>query len=121
MATYACREGGSIILVAECTEGLGRADFINWFDAADSHALAARLKESYAVNGQTAWTLLAKTERFDVHLVSQLPDEQVTKMRMKPARTIEEALAKIDARADGYVMPRGAHFMPVVAADTGRA
>jgi nickel-dependent lactate racemase len=117
MATYACREGGAIILVAECTEGLGRADFINWFDAADSHALAARLKESYAVNGQTAWTLLSKTERFDVHLVSELPDDQVRKMRMKPARTIEEALAKIDRNSEGYIMPRGAHFMPVVATD----
>ncbi|MCA1817919.1 MAG: hypothetical protein LC746_16285, partial [Acidobacteria bacterium] len=69
----------------------------------------------YAVNGQTAWALLAKAERYDLHLVSQLPDEQVEKMRMKPARTVEEALSKVDARAGGYVMPRGAHFMPVVA------
>ena len=114
MATYACAEGGSIILVAECTEGLGRADFIDWFDAPDSRSLAARLEESYAVNGQTAWALLAKAERFDVHLVSQLPGEQVERMRMTPARTVEEALAKVDAAAAGYVMPRGAHFMPVV-------
>jgi nickel-dependent lactate racemase len=114
MATYACAEGGAIILVAECAEGLGRADFIHWFDAKDSRALEARLKENYAVNGQTAWSLLTKAERFDVHLVSQLPDEQVRRMRMTPARTIEEALAKIDGDADGYVMPHGAQFMPVV-------
>jgi nickel-dependent lactate racemase len=115
MATYACAEGGAIILAAECAEGLGRTDFIDWFDAKDSRALEARLKESYAVNGQTAWALLAKAERFKVHLVSELPDEQVRRMRLTPARTIEEALSKVDNAAQGYVLPRGAHFMPVVA------
>jgi hypothetical protein len=35
-------------------------------------------------------------------------------MRMTPARTVEDALAKIDQSAAGYVMPHGAHFMPVV-------
>ena len=114
MATHACAEGGSIILVAECPEGTGRADFLRWFDAADSRALEAELRERYAVNGQTAWSLLAKAERFDVHLVSTLPDEDVRRMRMKPARTVEEALAKIDPQADAYVMPHGARFMPIV-------
>lgn len=114
MATYACAEGGHVILVAECADGLGRADFIDWFDAADSRALEATLRERYAVNGQTAWALLTKAERFRVHLVSRLPDEQVRRMRMTPARTIEEALAKVGGDQDGYVMPHGAHFMPVV-------
>jgi lactate racemase len=116
MAAYACAEGGSIVLVAECPEGAGRADFLQWFDAGDSRALAGRLRESYAVNGQTAWALIRKAERFDVHLVSSLPAEQAMRMRMKPARTVEEALAKIDGAVAGYVMPHGARFMPVVGA-----
>ncbi|MCA1613338.1 MAG: nickel-dependent lactate racemase [Acidobacteria bacterium] len=115
MAAYACAEGGSIILVAECAEGTGRADFLRWFDAADSRALEASLRERYAVNGQTAWALLAKAERFDVHLVSTLPAEQVRRMRMTPAGTVEEALARVEPKAGGYVLPRGARFMPVVA------
>ncbi|MGI8997706.1 MAG: nickel-dependent lactate racemase [Pyrinomonadaceae bacterium] len=114
MATHACTDGGTIILVAECAEGLGRADFLQWFDAADSRDLAARLLENYAVNGQTAWSLLTKAERSNVLLVSELADEDVRHMRMTPARTIEEALARVDPHAPGYVMPRGAHFMPVV-------
>jgi hypothetical protein len=36
-------------------------------------------------------------------------------MRMTPARSIEEALARVRSEAEGYVMPRGAAFMPVVA------
>ena len=114
MAAYACAEGGSIVLVAECAEGAGRADFLRWFEAADSRALEAVLRGAYAVNGQTAWALLTKAERFDVHLVSSLAEADVRRMRMTPARTVEEALAKVDPKAEGYVMPHGARFMPVV-------
>jgi nickel-dependent lactate racemase len=114
MASYACEEGGDIVLVAECADGLGREDFLKWFDAEDSRALEANLRDSYEVNGQTAWSLLTKTERFRVQLVSALPDEEVRRMRMLPARSIEEALARVEGDAEGYVMPRGAAFMPVV-------
>src|SRR5437588_2517486 len=112
MASYACADGGHIVLVAECADGLGRADFLKWFDAADSRELEARLRQSYEVSGQTAWSLLTKAERFRVHLVSTLPDEDVRLMRMTPARTLDEALAQV--AGEGYVMPRGAAFMPVV-------
>ncbi|MDQ1591436.1 MAG: lactate racemase [Pyrinomonadaceae bacterium] len=115
MAGHACTEGGTIVLVAECADGTGRSDFLDWFDATDSHALAARLRESYAVNGQTAWALLTKAERFDVRLVSKLDDADVRRMRMTPARTIADALAGIGCDAHGYLMPHGARFMPVIA------
>ncbi|MCA1555451.1 MAG: hypothetical protein LC747_02055, partial [Acidobacteria bacterium] len=116
MAARACIEGGTIILLAECADGFGRADFLQWFDAENSLALAARLRDSYAVNGQTAWSLLTKTESFNVYLVSQLDDREVRRMRMTPARTIEDALAHTVGDMEGFVMPYGARFMPVVVA-----
>ena len=67
------------------------------------------------MNGQTAWSLLTKAERFRIQLVSSLPDEDVRRMRMTPARSIEEALARVRSGAEGYLLPRGAAFMPVVA------
>jgi lactate racemase len=114
MASHACQEGGHLILLAECADGTGRPDFLKWFDAPDSRDLGRRLFDSYEVNGQTAWALLAKAERFNVQLVSALPEEDVRRMRLRPARTLPEALAAAGADAPGYVMPRGAAFMPVV-------
>jgi lactate racemase len=121
-ASYACEEGGTIILVAECADGTGRPDFLKWFDEPDSRALERRLRDSYEVNGQTAWSLLTKAERFRVHLVSSLPDEDVRRMRMTPARSVEEALAAAGAErraAAGYLIPRGAAFLPVIRRDEG--
>jgi nickel-dependent lactate racemase len=113
MATHACLEGGDIILLAECADGLGRADFLKWFDADDSRALERRLHENYEVNGQTAWSLLVKAEKFRVHLVSKLLDEDVRQMRMNPARSLDEALARCDESAEGYIMARASSLLPV--------
>ncbi len=114
MASHACEEGGDIVLVAECADGLGREDFLKWFEAEDSRALEARLRDSYEVNGQTAWSLLTKAERFRVQIVSALADEDVRRMRLRPARSIEEALARVGGDVSGYIMPLGAALMPVV-------
>ena len=114
MAARACTEGGAIILIAECADGLGRADFLKWFEAENSRALAASLREHYEVNGQTAWALLLKTENHRVHHVSELADEDVRRMRMIPARSIEEAVARVGRDAPGYIMPRGASVLPLM-------
>lgn len=114
MAAHACSEGGTIILVAECADGTGRADFLKWFDSEDSRALENRLRSAYEVNGQTAWSLLTKAERFRILLVSHLANEDVRHMRLIPARTIDEAVAQTEASAAGYILPRGAVYMPVV-------
>ncbi len=114
MAAHACQEGGDIILLAECADGLGRADFLKWFEAENSQELAKRLCTDYEVNGQTAWALLTKAEHYQIQLVSRLPEEDVRRMRMRPARSLNEAVESLRAGANGYIMPRGAAVLPQV-------
>ncbi len=114
MAAQATNEGGTIVLLAECGDGLGRADFLKWFAENGSRALAARLREGYEVNGQTAWSLLTKTEHYRTFLISELPDEQVRSMRMTPAHSLTEVMNQIDNTANGFILPRGAALLPVV-------
>lgn len=114
MAAHACQEGGDIILLAECPDGLGRSDFLKWFEAENSQELAKRLCKDYEVNGQTAWTLLSKAERYRIQLVSKLPDEDVQLMRMRRARSLNEAVESLRLGANGYIMPRGAAILPQV-------
>ncbi len=121
MASHACNDGGTIILLAECRDGLGRPDFLKWFDSEDSRALANRLRNEYEVNGQTAWALLTKAERYRVVLISELPDEQVRAMRLIPAHSLAAALQEAGDGA-GFIMPRGAALLPRVdQATTNRA
>ena len=114
MASYACDDGGAIVLLAECPDGFGRSDFLKWFDEPNSRALENRLRKGYEVNGQTAWALLTKAERYRVYLVSQLDEPDVCKMRMIPARTLSQAIDEIGIGTNGYIMPRGAAVLPRV-------
>jgi len=99
-ASHACNNGGTIILLAECRDGLGRDDFLSWFDAKDSGELARRLCESYKVNGQTAWSLLGKAERFNVKLISELDKETLARMHI-------EKVDSLSHYASGYLIPNG--------------
>lgn len=112
MAAHACHEGGDIVLLAECRDGFGQPSFLKWFDEPGSRALVARLSSNYEVNGQTAWSLLTKAERYRVHLVSSLPKDEVVRMRMLPAESLADALSKVDSQQQGFIMPHGARFLP---------
>jgi lactate racemase len=114
MAAHACKDGGNIVLIAECRDGLGHPTFLKWFDEKDSHAVEARLRDAYEVNGQTAWSLLTKAERYRIHLLSKLPDEEVRRMRMTPARSLTDVLDSIGDKTEGYIMRSGAALLPLL-------
>ncbi len=102
-ASHACTDGGTIILLAECSEGMGRGDFLNWFEAENSGALAEKLCESYQVNGQTAWSLLRKAEKFDINIVTSIENKDLLKMRVKKIDRLD-----INPAKRGYILPLGA-------------
>jgi len=107
-AAAACSDGGTIVFLAECVDGLGRPDFLKWFEAENSDALAAMLCEKYQVNGQTAWSLLRKSERFDIRIATNLADNDVHTMRLK--KIDPNGLANFDQAKSGYIFPNGAKF-----------
>lgn len=110
-ASYACKDGGTIIFLAECADGLGRSDFLKWFESENSEKLAEKLCESYQVNGQTAWSLLRKAERFKVKIVTALSEDETRLMRLEKANHFDDVISKIPANTKGYILPFGAKFM----------
>jgi nickel-dependent lactate racemase len=112
MAAHACSDGGTIVLLAECRDGFGHPTFLKWFEERGSKALERRLRDAYEVNGQTAWSLLTKSERYRVVLVSDLPDDKVRYMQMIPAHSLTEALNAVGGEQQGYIIPHGARFLP---------
>ena len=109
-AARACKDSGTIILLAECPDGLGRKDFLDWFDAENSSALAEKLCENYQVNGQTAWSLLQKTERFDVRIVTALSKHEMNKLRLTESDFSEFTVSEICSYGKGYILPSGAKY-----------
>jgi hypothetical protein len=58
-ARVVLEDGGDLDPLAECGDGRGRADFLDWFVPGGARAMAERLVESYKINGQTAWVSAA--------------------------------------------------------------
>jgi len=111
MASLACNDGGTIVFLAECADGLGRGDFLDWFEAETSAQLAENLCANYQVNGQTAWSLLRKAERFSIRIITALPKNETRKMRLHKARSLEEILPASEKTAKGYIFPFGAKYL----------
>lgn len=117
-ASQALREGGVMILLAECRDGFGNATFFNWFRHRRLDEFEAALRSHYEINGQTAYSMLMKAQRFRIILVSRFPEHQVEQMGMVPARSLDEALAKAEGvlptQWRALVMPEGGGVLPVV-------
>jgi hypothetical protein len=56
--------------------------------------------------------LLTKTERFRVHILTDLREEQTRAMRMTKVASLDEAMRNVSQNATGYIMPRGAALLP---------
>jgi len=117
-ASRALKPGGVMILLAECRDGYGNATFFNWFRFPSCGELEAALRRRYEINGQTAWSVKEKAERFRIVLVSQLPPEEVRTMGMHPAATPQEALdlarTMLPEQFTAHIIPEGGTVLPVL-------
>lgn len=111
-ASHACEEGGTIVLIAECSEGAGSREFEKFFSIGDREEIGVQISVKYAVGGQTAWSLFEKAERFDIRLVTSFDHEAFRKTSIRTFPTLERALADIPAKK-GFILPYGAKFLPV--------
>jgi lactate racemase len=115
--SQALKEGGVMVLLAECRDGYGNATFFNWFRYRDLAGFEARLRSHYEINGQTAYSLLAKARRFRIILVSVLPPEEVRTMGLIPAGDLDAALAlaseMLPTDYSAYAIPDGGTVLPV--------
>jgi nickel-dependent lactate racemase len=110
-AAKACADGGRIVFLAECADGLGRRDFLNWFEAGNAEELAEKLCAGYQVNGQTAWSLLKKAEKFNIQIITSLSESETRRMKLEKARSLDEITTGIDENTKGYIIPSGAKVL----------
>jgi nickel-dependent lactate racemase len=113
-ASQVLAEGGTMIALAECAQGLGRDDFLRWFAPGGTRATALLLAEDYKINGQTAWSLRRKAERFRMLLVSALDADVVRQMGLEPHTTLDSALSAVQSQP-GYIIPGGLTTLPLIA------
>lgn len=68
------KDGGNLFLLAECRDGIGNDDFLKIFHGSRQDIFTS-LKNKYSGNGGTALSLISKTERINVYMLSTLDEE----------------------------------------------
>lgn len=66
------RDGGRLIVLAHCADGIGSDTFLPWFEIGDWDAAFDRLAAGYVGNGGTALAMMAKLKRIRIGLVTGL-------------------------------------------------
>ncbi len=104
--------GGSIILVAECCEGLGHPVFERWArEATSAEDCWERFGREYEFGGHKAAFLAKESMQHHLILVSALPTDKAEMCFFEPAATLEQALELARTRqgrdARMLVMPHG--------------
>ena len=118
-AKHAVKDGGVIILIGSCREGLGEKTFEQWMTEADSaHSLIERIGREFKLGGHKAAAIAMVLERAEVDLVSELDDDFVRSIFLKPYKTAQEALdhafSKLGPDARVLAMPYGGSTLPTV-------
>lgn len=105
--------GGTVILAAECPDGLGDEEFRSGIEAGSEDELAASLLEDYRVYAQTALSWRRKLASCRLILVSSLAPEQVRLAGAEPAASLAEALdtASAGPGCRGWLFRQGARWL----------
>ena len=116
-AYQAVKPGGTIILLAECTEGYGEATFEKWIEEANTpDDIIKRLKNKFVLGGHKAYSIDKLTKEVEVILISSLPQDKVRKLFFIPMENSTRALNYIKEKHgedfQAYILPSGNTVLP---------
>lgn len=116
-AKHAVKDGGVIILIGSCKEGLGEKTFAEWIHAApDAHSLITRISREFRLGGHKAAAIAMVLEYADVYLVSDLDAQVVRECFLMPFSSAQAAydaaLEKCGPDATVWAIPHGGSILP---------
>ncbi len=117
-ASYFCKKGGVIILIAGCIDGFGHKDFFQWLKYKDLKTFARNLRNNYQVNAQTAFSWKFKTFQYKVILISNLSKKYQKRLNVIMQDEINSAynlsLKLLPANFKGFIIPYCSEIVPSI-------
>lgn len=114
-ASYCVKDGGIILLIAECREGLGEETFERWLKEADTPAyLEEKIEKNFELGGHKAFAIARVARDHSIYLYSNLERTLVEQSFMTPVDDVNEFIKdKIGDDDLVYIMPHGANTVPM--------
>lgn len=118
-AFHAVKPSGTIVLVAECKEGIGNTICEQWIEEAHSiQDIEERLKRCFILGGHKAYAIAKVAKEVDIILLSSLSKYLTKKLFMKPAENIKQAVKLVHEKHGkdfrSYIIPSGNNVLPQI-------
>ncbi len=117
-AMQALKPDGQMILLAECTEGIGSAAFEEWaYKYRSCEEMEENLRREFVLGGHKAYTVSKLLRQGKVYLVSDLDPQVAARIGFIPVTSLEEAVGIVydeDKAADTVIIPQGSIVVPRV-------
>jgi nickel-dependent lactate racemase len=116
-AKHAVKNGGVIILIGSCKEGLGEHTFEEWMYAAQKPSdLIDRIRREFRLGGHKAAAIAMVLENAEIYLVSEMEEDLVRTAFLTPKasaqQALEDAFKKLGPNATVLAMPYGGSTLP---------
>lgn len=116
-ALYAGKQDSVLVVAAQCIEGLGADEFMEWFKYGTLEDMEKALKRNFTVPGYAAYKTLYAAKNRKVLFLSSLEDEVVRKFGFTPVKSLDEAVEAAyrlsSDNPDVVLMPYGASTLPI--------
>ncbi len=116
-ALPAVKKGGSIVLVAECAEGIGDQVYERWNrECKTPDEAVERFRKCFEFGGHKTAVVGRAVKEFKLYLVSKLPDADSRNSFFIPTKSMKEGLEMIlseNPEAKIHIMPDGGRTLPV--------
>lgn len=114
------RDGGCVIMVAECVEGIGSSSYENFMEGVTTpdEVFAKMTRDGFQVGPHKALQFAREQKRIKIIVVSSLPPEQLRRLLLTPAANIDcaliEAFKSLPEHPRIAVMPKATNTIPFI-------
>ncbi|MGI6694705.1 MAG: nickel-dependent lactate racemase [Christensenellales bacterium] len=118
-AKHAVKNGGIIILIGSCREGLGERVFEEWMTTSPTpESMIERIKRDFQLGGHKAAAIAMVLEKADIYLVSEMEQDFVRRLFLQPFDQVQTAydaaIEKLGPDATVIAMPYGGSTLPKI-------
>jgi nickel-dependent lactate racemase len=118
-AWMAVREGGVVIILGECAEGVGSELYLQWMQEYKTpERIEEKIRSDFAVGGHKAYAVTRLMKKAQFILVSGLDSSLARTLHFTAAKDMSEALqialAKLGSNPRIFLMPQGSLTVPIM-------
>ena len=117
-AWLAVRQGGVVLILGECCEGVGSEEYLKWMkEYKTPERIEKEIRANFLVGAHKAYAVTRLLKKAEFILVSGLDPALARTLLFTPAKNMDEALAlareKVGPRPRVILMPQGSLTVPL--------